>query len=170
MVRSLTSEKEVRRKGGGNPVDLAAAYALLFFFSIGVPLFIILTCTPLRDTLNIKPDDSILIAYLCFMLIPCLLASLASRCPATLIIAIAASPIFFGVYAGLPSSPPSRWLKPYIYSLNLSAEDKELLHMFAAVWIFYLIPALCYYAVFVQKVLIPYLYKKYQPRFKRRKR
>jgi len=164
LVRNLTGEKEARRKDG----DLAAAYALLFFFSIGVPLFIILTCTPLRDTLNIKPDHLPLIAYLCFMLIPCLLATVASRCPATLILAIAASPIFLAAYAGLPSSPPSQWLKPYIYSLNLSAEDKELLHMFAAVWIFYLIPMLCYYAVFVQKVLVPYLDKKYSPRFKQR--
>ena len=162
-MRSLTGEKEVRRKDG----DLAAVYALLFFFSIGVPLFIILICTPLRDTLNIKLYDSLLIAYLCFMFIPCLLATVASRCPATLIIAIAASPIFLiFYYASHPYSLVYQWLEPYIYSLNLSAEDKKLLHAFAGVWI-YLILALCY-AVFLQKVLVPYLDKKYSPRFKRR--
>ena len=166
MVRSLTSEKEVRRKGGGNPVDLAAAYALLFFFSIGVPLFIILICTPLRDTLNIKPDHLPLIAYLCFMFIPFLLASLASRCPATLILAIAASPIFLVAYACFPPSPFSKWLEPYIYSLNLSAEDKKFLYFLILAGIYDIF--VCCYGVFLLKVLVPYLDKKYSPRFKQR--
>ena len=165
-MKNLTGEKEARRKGGGNPVDLAAAYTLIFFFSIGVPLFIILICTPLRDTLNIKPDHLPLIAYLCFMFIPFLLASLASRCPATLIIAIAASPIFLVAYACFPPSPFSKWLEPYIYSLNLSAEDKKFLYFLILAGIYDIF--VCCYGVFLLKVLVPYLDKKYSPRFKQR--